>query len=491
MARSFLSGVFWGVVASTVTVGAASVVTGPVMAPSPDAADASPRTVAPPAAPDVPPENRLTRPTVTTEVETESPGLPSEPASSNSPDVESASAPVPVTGDIAAAPQVPDSARDVNVDPQIASDDGVPVDAQVSGVAQPQAPATDALADVDATPAPAPEPQVVEMTEPEVAEAVTEVQVPQEQDKIVLGTEELEEPATPRLPQATAPEQESLAVVEAAPEVVTTEEQESETVAALSPGLGSGASDFSKLNPSVTTSRLPSLGDVAESEKIAPIVAYASAPAALDDRARMSIVLIDDGSVPLGLEALEAFPYPLTFAVDTEWTGATDAMARYRAAGFEVMALANLPAGAAATDVAVALSAALDVVPEAVAVLEGDGDGLQGDRAISDQVSDILAQSGHGLVLYPKGLNTGVSLAQRAGVPSQALFRDFDGQGQTASVIRRFLDQAAFKANQEGSVIMVGRLRAETISALLVWGLQDRASRVALVPISTVLRGLK
>ena len=95
------------------------------------------------------------------------------------------------------------------------------------------------------------------------------------------------------------------------------------------------------------------------------------------------------------------------------------------------------------------------------------------------------------MVLYPKGLNTGVSLAQRAGVPSQALFRDFDGQGQTASVIRRFLDQAAFKANQEGSVIMVGRLRAETISALLVWGLQDRASRVALVPISTVLRGLK
>jgi hypothetical protein len=35
---------------------------------------------------------------------------------------------------------------------------------------------------------------------------------------------------------------------------------------------------------------------------------------------------------------------------------------------------------------------------------------------------------------------------------------------------------------------MLGRLRAETISALLLWGLQDRAAQVALVPVSAVLR---
>jgi len=50
------------------------------------------------------------------------------------------------------------------------------------------------------------------------------------------------------------------------------------------------------------------------------------------------------------------------------------------------------------------------------------------------------------------------------------------------------LDQAAFKAGIEGSVIMLGRMRPETISALLVWGLQDRASQVALAPISAVLQ---
>ena len=126
-------------------------------------------------------------------------------------------------------------------------------------------------------------------------------------------------------------------------------------------------------------------------------------------------------------------------------------------------------------------------MPEAVAVLEGDAGGLQESREVSDQVARILADSGHGLVLYPQGLNTGQAIAARAGVPAATLFRDFDSKGQTATVIRRFLDQAAFKAGQEGSVIMLGRLRPETISALLIWGLQDRASRVAFVPVTRVL----
>jgi len=33
----------------------------------------------------------------------------------------------------------------------------------------------------------------------------------------------------------------------------------------------------------------------------------------------------------------------------------------------------------------------------------------------------------------------------------------------------------------------VGRVRPGTISALLLWGLQDRASRVALAPVSASL----
>jgi len=135
------------------------------------------------------------------------------------------------------------------------------------------------------------------------------------------------------------------------------------------------------------------------------------------------------------------------------------------------------------------LRATLRELPQTVAVMEGDQTGLQADKAVSDQAAALLAETGHGLVLFSKGLNTAQKLAAKAGVPAVTVFRDFDGQDQSAAVIRRFLDPAAFKARPtETGVVMVGRLRAATISALLLWGLQDRASQVALAPVSAVLQ---
>ena len=55
-------------------------------------------------------------------------------------------------------------------------------------------------------------------------------------------------------------------------------------------------------------------------------------------------------------------------------------------------------------------------------------------------------------------------------------------------MIRKFLDQATRKARSDGSVIMIGRVRSETIKALVLWGLQNRVNHVALAPISTVLQ---
>ncbi len=112
---------------------------------------------------------------------------------------------------------------------------------------------------------------------------------------------------------------------------------------------------------------------------------------------------------------------------------------------------------------------------------------MQSSKEISDQLTDILSDTGHGLVLYPNGFDTARKLADKQGVPAATVFRDFDSQGQSASVIRRFLDHAAFRAGQEEAVVMVGRVRPETVQALLVWGLQDRASRVALAPVSALL----
>lgn len=274
---------------------------------------------------------------------------------------------------------------------------------------------------------------------------------------------------------------------------------------------------FGNMAQGVTTGRLPSMTDTpatpeADAETpaaIAPEEAEqtdATDDAELEDtrpplerfatefdnpegKPLMSIVLIDDGDSAVGLEALSGFPYPLSFALDPGWPGAAEAARRYREAGFETLAMAYLPPGASPADTEVAMQAQMTAVPNAVAVFEAPDANLQSNRDASEQLASILAASGHGLVMYPQGLNTAQKLIAKEGVPSATLFRDFDASGQDATVIRRFLDQAAFKASRdEGGVIMVGRLRPDTISALLLWGLQDRASSVALAPVSAILR---
>lgn len=217
-----------------------------------------------------------------------------------------------------------------------------------------------------------------------------------------------------------------------------------------------------------------------------PLVRFAAPFENPDEKPLMAIVLIDDEK-SFGSEALLDFPYVLTFAVNPAAPDAAEKMARYRAAGFEVITLIDLPVAGTAQDAEVSLSAGFDRVPETVAILEGVGSGFQGNRALSDQVTAIAAGTGRGLITQDKGLNTVQKLAQRSGVPSATVFRDFDGAGQTPAVMRRFLDQAAFRAGQEGAVVMLGRVRPDTISALLLWGLQDRAARVVLAPVSAVL----
>lgn len=245
--------------------------------------------------------------------------------------------------------------------------------------------------------------------------------------------------------------------------------------------------------PQHESTRLPTVDSSTSAAASAPVAARpfdmnAVAFAAVADKPMMSIVLIDEGESDIPPEALADFPYPLSIAVNTLAPDVAERVATYRKMGFEILAMVDLPAEAAPSDVEVALTAHLKVIPQAVAVMEGVGDGLQGSKPLSDQVTAVLASTGHGLLMHQKGLDTARKLASREGVPAATVFRDFDSKGQTASVMRRFLDQAAFKADQEGGVIMVGRLREETLSALLVWGLQDRAGTVALAPVTATIR---
>lgn len=310
------------------------------------------------------------------------------------------------------------------------------------------------------------------------------------------------EPAQPQAQPQSEPQAQPQAEPQTAQEppraglpTVTAQAQQgsTQTEAALAPRVGRPATSLIARAPQTAAEAPAQPAARPDSAADLPALeAHAVPHEAAGAGALMGIILMDQGARlgedEIGVAALSSFPYPLSFAVDASLPDATERMAAYRAQGFEVLALVDLPEALTGADTEVSLAAALDAVPEAVAVLEGPGTGLQGGRALSDQVSAILRDTGHGIVWQPKGLDTAQKLAQRDGVASQTLFRDFDSAGQSQTVIRRFLDQAAFRAGQQGSVIMVGRVRGETISALLVWGLQDRASRVAVVPISAVLR---
>ena len=460
MARGFFGGLVWGGLTSVVAAGSISLVTGMPLAPDlATETEPAPAVSAESNAVQVPSssEDDAVQKTRLPKPEEELP--PSRPLS----EALTESAPTPSIQAQTEAPQVPMLAVGQTNTPEVAAE---------------QAPVF-AIPEVPAAPKGETELSIsTEPAQPPAPEAIAESALPQTAP----------ETATPEV----APE--AQAAGEPAPAEEKPEVAEPVAVAALpqaepaAPRLGVSVVPLTERAPGAF-GRLPTVGG-GEATSAAPkaIEEFAAPYENPDNKPLMAIVLIDAGDSPVGLEALRAFPYPLSFAVDPMRADAEAVMAKYRAAGFEVLAHVNIPQDFTAPDVEQTLTAQVSKLPESMGILEGDASGLQGSKQISDQVIDMVAASGHGLVFKAKGLDAAWKLAEKEGVPAATVFRDFDGEGQGAPTIRRFLDQAAFKAAQEEKgVIMLGRLRPETISALLLWGLQDRAQRVALAPVSAVL----
>ena len=210
------------------------------------------------------------------------------------------------------------------------------------------------------------------------------------------------------------------------------------------------------------------------------------------DRPLMSIILIDDPEGPLSAEVLAQISFPVSFAIDPRRSDADARAALLREAGFEVLILAAaaIPAGAAATDVEVSLAAAQQTIPQAVAMLDSPDSRIQADRPVLEATIAVLVDSGHGLVAFPRNLNAAEQGARRDGVPAATAFRLLDDADQRAPVITRYLDRAAFAAGQDGAVIVVGRSRPDTVTAMFSWALGGRGEGVSLAPISAVLRRL-
>lgn len=229
---------------------------------------------------------------------------------------------------------------------------------------------------------------------------------------------------------------------------------------------------------------------VPDAARLRPIDRFAQPFENPQGKPLMAIVLMDEGldvgRTEAALASLRRLPYPVSLAVDVVLPDAAERMRIYRRAGFEVLATVDLPEVVTPGDVADTVTLALEALPEVVGVLESPRRGIQLAPFAGAEILRLLAQTGHGIVTQ-NGTTSVQSLADQSAVPSAIVFRDFDSRGQSTTAIGRFLDQAAFKAGQEGSVIMLGRLREETIAALMHWVAQDRAATVAMSPVSAAL----
>ena len=209
-----------------------------------------------------------------------------------------------------------------------------------------------------------------------------------------------------------------------------------------------------------------------------------------EGKPKLSIVLLTDQLNAIDPNLLQALPIPVTFAVDPVNPSADTLLISLREREQEAVILADLPPKAAVQDVDLALTALVDLLPQTVGVIERQAGALQQSRDVMLHVPEVLNRTGHGLVVYEKGLNTLAKEAVKAGTPVATIYRDLDGTDQNERTIRRFLDGAAFRAANRPSepIVVLARLRPETMSAILIWARQDRAQKTAVLPVSQLMK---
>jgi len=220
----------------------------------------------------------------------------------------------------------------------------------------------------------------------------------------------------------------------------------------------------------------------------APIDRFARAFENADGKPLFAILLQDTGGPDVNREALAAIPFPVSFVIDPLSPDAATAAGIYRGAGQEVLMMASaIPEGAQASDLAVSFEVMAKALPEAVAIVDLEKGGFQGNRTLATQVLALIQDQGRGVISWDRGLNAASQVARRDGVPSAVIFRALDADNESSPIIRRYLDRAAFKAAQDGRVVVAGQTRPETVAALLEWAVEGRAANVAIAPATAVM----
>ncbi len=497
MIRNFVAGGLWGAVVAAVGLGVISQVT-----PMPGA--------------------KRAEPAVSAAVQSEpAPGDPvAQPADAGAeavaeillpkPDQTAAVVPDPVQPDAAIAEASPPAqAPDAGPKPQVpplaltAAPDVAEVLAagEVAGAdAAPLANAPGGLPDASAaetTPASAelpPPPRPKPSEEPLLDAAPPPVEDPA--PALIVPEQDVPLPQVPETPTPVLPETETPVLPAVVEPVVPAADVETEAV--TGPATLAPTAPLNSEIAGVTTGRLPRIGDVAIAAPadgaapvdadMPPIQRFARPFQNDSGNPLFAVVLRDTGAADVDRAKLAALPFPISFVIDPLAENAAEAATIYRAAGQEVVMLASgIPAGAQASDLEQTFQAHSGTLPDAVAVMDLEAGGFQDDRPLATLVVPLIQSQGRGLITFDRGLNAADQVARREDVPSATIFRQLDAEGEDAPLIRRYLDRAAFKAAQEGRVMVLGETRPETIVALMEWTVEGRASSVTLAPVTAVM----
>ena len=125
---------------------------------------------------------------------------------------------------------------------------------------------------------------------------------------------------------------------------------------------------------------------------------------------------------------------------------------------------------------------------KAVAVMDLADPTFQNNRGLASAVVPILKAGGRGLLTWDEGLNAADQVARREDLEAAVAFRNLDQAGGDSVAVRRLLDRAVFKADQEGRVSVVGTATPQLVAALLEWTVEGKAATVVLAPVTAVLK---
>ncbi len=201
----------------------------------------------------------------------------------------------------------------------------------------------------------------------------------------------------------------------------------------------------------------------------------------------VSFVLLDDADSPIDGPTLAALPFPVTLALDASDPRVGQRAVDFSAAGIEVAVTGDAPLGADISSIESAYLSYVNAVPTAVAVVGGQALGLRGGAARLSSLRSEFLETGHGYLALSSAAASEVRRARTAGIPAATVYSDLDAENRSAVVMRRFIDQAAFKSRKEGIVILLARLSPDTLVALATWGQKDRSSTHNIAPLSSAL----